>query len=288
MLLPLPDLVRTHTYLMLSWWVLCYIIAIVCHESSRSLTDTSRIRMIFADFASLDHYLAKMIKTRSAKAKSTATINPISVAIADPLLGSLALCILLDSTNYSYDPVSELSAAVSKLRFVVSNNRIIFGGLPLLNTALGRISQLPRSTRLALDLRAPFRSLILLIVPLCQTHFIYTRHDELLNWGTYASTTVHEHRTHGNRPITLETFSDLTEQLDTFDDAFTDHHNAYYVPDPTVSALAAAPNAQTFASESQIRAIVEAYHLSTTKHPTPAHTLPQLPKPAAAPSGTPS
>ena len=40
MLLPLPDLVRTHTYLMLSWWVLCYIIAIVCHESSPSLTDT--------------------------------------------------------------------------------------------------------------------------------------------------------------------------------------------------------------------------------------------------------
>jgi len=99
---------------MLSWWVLCYIVAIVGHESSPSPTDNSRIR-----------------------------------------------CILLDSTNYSYDPVSELSSAVSKLRFVVSNNRIIFGGLPLLNTALGRISQLPRSTKLALDLRAPFRSLIL-------------------------------------------------------------------------------------------------------------------------------
>jgi len=113
---------------MLSWWALCYIIAIVGHESSPSLTDTSRIRMIFADFASLYHYLAKMIKSRSAKAQTTTSINPISVAIADPLLGYLALCILLDSTNYSYDPVSELSAAVAKLRFVVSNKRIIFGG----------------------------------------------------------------------------------------------------------------------------------------------------------------
>ena len=57
--------------------------------------------MIFANFASLDHNLAKMIKSRSTKSQTTASINPISVAIAYPLLGYLALCILLDSTYYS-------------------------------------------------------------------------------------------------------------------------------------------------------------------------------------------
>jgi len=85
-------------------------------------------------------------------------------------------------------------------------------------------------------------------------------------------------------PITLETFSDLTEQLGTFDDAFTDHHNAYSLNDPTVSSVATAP---TITTEAQISAIVEAYHLSNSKPPTPAKATAQQPKgkDIAPPSG---
>ena len=71
-------------------------------------------------------------------------------------------------------------------------------------------------------------------------------------------------------------------RLGTFDDAFTDHHNAYNLSDHAISSLATAPPVTT---ESQIRAIVEAYHLSNTKPPEPAQALFQQPKNVAPPSG---
>jgi len=108
------------------------------------------------------------------------------------------------------------------------------------------------------------------------------RDDKLLNWGTYSSTTVLEHRAHGTKPITLETFSNLTDQLDTFDDAFTDHHNAYNLTAPAVSSIATTPSITT---ESQIRAIVEAYLLSNSKPPAPAQAPTQQLKKVAPPSG---
>jgi len=39
------------------------------------------------------------------------------------------------------------------------------------------------------------------------------RNDKFLNWGTYSITTVLEHRAHGTKPITLDTFSDLLELM---------------------------------------------------------------------------
>jgi len=133
-LLPLADLVCTHTYVMLSWWSVCYLRALVLRAAAPSHTDNTRLRSSFATLLSLDSLVSRNIRKFPAL-----DAHPLCVAIADCSLGSRVLNILLDCLTYDFDPTQSLGATINSLSYTISGDRIHFGGHGLLLSALNHL-----------------------------------------------------------------------------------------------------------------------------------------------------
>jgi hypothetical protein len=132
--LPIPDLIRVHSYVLKTLWSLRHLIALVQRECSAGAHNTTRLMQVFADEASLDHHCARRIREIAANAPPHATTgNAVSIAIADPCLGPLALTLLSELVTYDYDPTSPLLAQIAALNFTASHTGLLFDGLePLL------------------------------------------------------------------------------------------------------------------------------------------------------------
>jgi hypothetical protein len=162
--------------------------------------DSHRVLSIFSTSASLDDHIARAIHSDTPHPGTNVT----SIAISDPSLGSRALTLLLNNVTCTSDPVAPIAAAIASLDFLPSYRRPLFHGLPTLLQTLSRTSLLSRHVTDDLDLRIPYRSLLLQLIPLKDLHFVYTHLSRSLNWSSYVDSLVSEHRLPGNAPISFD------------------------------------------------------------------------------------
>ena len=119
---PLSDLARIHGYSMKTLWSLRNLIAKVLQECSPCELDTSRLRQVFEDEASLDRHLARHI-TEEAESQDPQphANNPVSIALADPRAGPRALALILEMVPYDYDPTASTAHAPRPLEWAMPN-----------------------------------------------------------------------------------------------------------------------------------------------------------------------
>ena len=183
--LPIPDLIRVHSYVLKTLWSLRHLIALVQRECSAGAHNTTRLRQVFADEASLDHHCARRIRENAANASPHATdANPVSIAIADPRLGPLALTLLSELVTYDYDPTSPLLTQIAALNFTATSAGLLFDGIELLLKLTVDVSRLPYATLQALDMRTCYKALAMKLVALRQHSFICRFRGAELCWST--------------------------------------------------------------------------------------------------------
>jgi len=241
--LPIADLARIHAYIMKTLWALRYLITLVLRECIPGDHDTSRIRQIFSDEASLDRHLARRIRATADAAtilnSDSSAINPVSIALADPCLGPHALAILEECVPYDYDPTIPLAAQIAALDFSSTPAGLTFGGLAELLTLSDNIAKLPHSTLTSLDLRTCYKALAMTLVPHRQHSFRYRYRGVNLDWGEAVSDILTELRASGSTKISFQNFFRLVTLLDDYQGAFIDFANSYRAPQPKTHAIAA-------------------------------------------------
>jgi hypothetical protein len=126
-------------------WAVRYLIVLILRDCSPGDIDTSRIRTIFADEASLDRHIARRIREltslrEASPAKRASPINAISIGIADASIAVNALAILLECISFDYDPTTNLSTRVSLCNFTISNDQLHLEGFDYVLQALDEIA----------------------------------------------------------------------------------------------------------------------------------------------------
>ena len=112
------------------------------------------------------------------------------------------------------------STVSKKWIILINHSPLRFFLKALLLTALARLSQLPPATIAALDLRAPYKTLIERLMPISYFPFIFTYLGEPLNWLSYIGSVITEHRLHSNERVI--SFIRLAKAIDNYDGALTD------------------------------------------------------------------
>jgi len=239
--LPLPDLIRVHSYILKALWSLRHLIALVHRECSAGAYNTRRLMQVFADEASLDHHCARRIRENAANAPPRATNdNPVSLAIADPRLGPLALQLLTELVPYDYDPTSPLLAQIAALNFTATPAGLQFDGLePLLKLTV-EVSRLPHATLLALDMRTCYKALAQKLVALRQHSFICRFRGAELCWITDVGKILADLRDNGPNMIGYKNFECLVNTLDDYHAASIDFSNTYDEQSPPTPSIVAA------------------------------------------------
>ena len=241
----MPDLIRTHSYMMHGLWAVRYLIVLVLRDCSPGDFDTSRIRAIFADEASLDRHIARRIRElaslrESSPTKRASPINAISIGIADASIAVNALAILLECITFDYDPTNNLNAKISLCNFTIANDQLHLEGLDGVLQALDEIAKLPPATLASLDFRSNFKGLALQLLPLRHFTFKYHYRNADLDWTTFVAENSNALRANGTLRVSLESFSDLCMSLDDFAGASTDFANSFRkTPTPTNTFVAA-------------------------------------------------
>ena len=246
---PLSDLARIHSYAMKTLWSLRHLIAKVLQECSPCDMDTSRLRQVFEDEASLDRHLARQI-TEEAECQDPQpqANNPVSIALADPRAGPRALALVLEMVPYDYDPTACLAAQIAILHLSATVDGLRFDGLEKLLKLTDNVEKLPDALLDTLDMRSCYKALAQKLVGLRQHHFQCRHRGVALDWNSDVSQVLADLRDRGSQTIPFSNFSRLVTMLDDFHAASIDFANAYRTPpaqiNHTIAAVSVPPVSQ--------------------------------------------
>ena len=85
------------------WWGIRIVRAAILKAAIPGATDTSRVRSIFESDDTTDQFVARDIRSDTAKGIPPTNDDPISIAIADPSLVLRALNTLLNNLTFDHD-----------------------------------------------------------------------------------------------------------------------------------------------------------------------------------------
>jgi len=244
---PLSDLVNVYSYITYNTWALRHLITRVNIECAPGTVNTSRLRAIFADEASVDRHCARDIQ-RSAQLNDDSdlsAINPAALAIADCTIVVRAIATLLDNLPYNHDPTSAIGTSIAACNFTISNDSLALDGLNAVLIATDTVAKLPKATLSSLDMRACYSSIVDKVIPLRHFSLRIKMRGITMDWSSAISDIIMELHANGMLPIRIAEFSNLLALLDDFAGLAIDFANQFHkAPMPTnhfVASLEPAP-----------------------------------------------